>query len=507
MPHELLDALQPVVEKVLALAAADDEFRAQLRALAEQLLAATERPEPPAKAAASPEPPSVAAGVETPLPRLSLEPSFAASPTSVALPSNPAIEVPADWIARQGAAEADLAVIEARCRLKAEGARWAAMRQRRLGEGALYDTEIAPKDREIIDKAKTLPNCFLWMNHPSGPSPADLSQYEELAGCFEAVAAAIALARATLDESGQQGAAFEQSLDLLAEAQSALRASVEAIDGPRDTDQQRVYEWLRAIAAERQVFIQRYMRLDDPADPATWRDLEERIDALDARLQDAQHRDKRQQAGLRRVRYHAKVIQDGKGTDHDWRVISQTVDEMVAAGMPTSNRELRELLLPVVDAIPDLEFPDALQSVLRELDRFLAISAPPSEPEPAYVPPVEVQEAGRLLSGKSVVLIGGDRRPHAQQALKDALKLKDLVWIATREHEAVAPFEPYVARDDVALVLLAIRWSSHSYGEVSHFCDRHGKPLVRLPGGYSPNQVAAQILLQCGNRLKVNGAS
>ncbi len=51
------------------------------------------------------------------------------------------------------------------------------------------------------------------------------------------------------------------------------------------------------------------------------------------------------------------------------------------------------------------------------------------------------------------------------------------------------------------MVLLAIRWSSHSFGDVKAFCDRHGKPLVRLPGGYGAHQVASQILAQCGGRL------
>jgi hypothetical protein len=50
----------------------------------------------------------------------------------------------------------------------------------------------------------------------------------------------------------------------------------------------------------------------------------------------------------------------------------------------------------------------------------------------------------------------------------------------------------------VTTVLLAIRWSSHSYGEVRDFCEKHGKLFVRLPGGYNPNQVAHQILLQRG---------
>jgi hypothetical protein len=76
-----------------------------------------------------------------------------------------------------------------------------------------------------------------------------------------------------------------------------------------------------------------------------------------------------------------------------------------------------------------------------------------------------------------------------------------LVWIETKEHQAVDAFEPLIARPDVALVLLAIRWSSHAFGDVKQICDRHGKLLIRLPGGYNPNQVAAQILAQSSAQL------
>ena len=42
---------------------------------------------------------------------------------------------------------------------------------------------------------------------------------------------------------------------------------------------------------------------------------------------------------------------------------------------------------------------------------------------------------------------------------------------------------------------------THDMSAVKQFCDRHGKPLVRLPAGYNPNQVAAQILAQCSGQL------
>jgi hypothetical protein len=139
--------------------------------------------------------------------------------------------------------------------------------------------------------------------------------------------------------------------------------------------------------------------------------------------------------------------------------------------------------------------------VLREIDRFKAQQAPQAEMRAAAAPSPDVVQVSRLLQGRSAVLIGGDRRPNAHQALKTALGLAELEWIETREHESLEPFEAYVARPDVALVLLAIRWASHSYGDVKMYCEKHGKPLVRLPGGYNPNQVAAQVLAQCSQRL------
>jgi hypothetical protein len=107
-----------------------------------------------------------------------------------------------------------------------------------------------------------------------------------------------------------------------------------------------------------------------------------------------------------------------------------------------------------------------------------------------------------LLDGRSAVLIGGICNRESQRLLETSLGLTELIWIETREHQSIRAFEPPIARPDVALVLLAIRWSSHAFGEVKQFCDRHGKPLVRLPGGYSPNQVAAQIVLQCSEKLE-----
>ena len=413
----------------------------------------------------------------------------------------PRIEVPIGWAKRLEVANIDLRLVESRCRLKAEGARWAATRQRRIREGADYYTEIEPKDREIIDKAKSLADCFLWMNHPSGPNPRNLELWEDVAGCFDANAAALALLRevvANLDEYGQ---VFEQALDVAAEVQSALRGAIETIESNADSDQLQIFLWLKETASQNQLFIQRHMRIDDPADPKAWMEIQERIGKLDNGLQEIRKEKKRRQGRLQQCQYHVKLIREGKKLDYNWPKVIEIVEEMIANGIAPSNSDLRELLLTVVEDMPEIgEIPPGFQRVLSEIDRFMATRLPPSSETVQEITP-EVKAVAQLLEGKSITMIGGDRRLFTQEALKTAFRLKELIWIETREHESIEGFEAYIARSDVILVLLAIRWSSHSYGETKVFCDKYGKPLVRLPGGYNPNQVAFQIMNQCGERL------
>jgi len=399
-------------------------------------------------------------------------------------------------------ASADFGTTEARCRLKAEGARWAGTRRRLMSEGASFYTEIDPKDRDIIARAKALPNCYLWMCHSSGPSPSNLALYEDVAGCFETVAQGIALVRQIQEESDVDASEFETALDLLAEAQSAIRVAISPMDAPVDTDQAAVFHWLKATATETQVFIRRFMRLDDAAEPAQWPAILARIEDVEARIQQARRRRNERKRLFGKVRHKtALVLNDpARAADH-WPILINTVSELLDSGVPASSRELRELIIPVIEHLPEQDdVPPQFALVLREIDRFLATCPPPDATAVAQ-PSKEVIEAAKLLNGRSLVLIGGDKRPGPCQALKAALGLRDLIWIETRAHESIEGFEAHVARPDVAAVVLAIRWSSHSYGEVKDFCDKHGKPLVRLPGGYNVNQVAAQIMSQCSERL------
>ncbi|MDX1969657.1 MAG: hypothetical protein SFV23_20955 [Planctomycetaceae bacterium] len=410
--------------------------------------------------------------------------------------------------------DAELPMIEARCKLKAAACRWADERRKLMVQGNDFRVEIEPKDRDLIWQAKQLPDCFLWMSHSTAPNPADSNAWLTLGGCFEVLADAVSLIRRILDEADDSSEYFEKAVDLLAEAQSALRISVTKIEGPpTDHDQARVFGWLKSVAMDRQIFIRRYMRLDDPAEPDRWSDLASRITNFDSTWENGRKKSTNRKKALGRIRYKLSQLPAADAPDcfAAWALVAEDVHTLVAEGLPPSNVELRDLLVDYVDRLPELaQMPKGFQLTIREIDRYLA-SAPTREDRNGKDTPDEISphvvEVSNMLAGKAVILIGGDRRAQAAEALEKAFHLSELIWIETRAHESVSGFEPFVARPEVAMVLLAIRWSSHSYGEVQDFCRTYGKPLVRLPGGYNPNQVAAQIHEQCSSRLIEETAS
>lgn len=404
------------------------------------------------------------------------------------------------------ATDEELPLIEQRCRLKAEACRWAEERRRRASQNPDFRSEVEPRDRDLIAQAKQIPDCFLWMSHPSAPNPADPNEWLILAGCFDALANGVGLMQRLLEENEEGTDAFQQAVDLLAEAQSAVRIAVLRMDGPpTDHDQARVFGWLKMQASNRQIFIRRFMRLDDPAEPARWGDLNKRVMELAGRWDESRRKVTNRKKIFGRLRYKlSQVASAGAETQSLWMTIAEDVDELVKSGTPPSNLELRDLLADHVDQLPELAtMPAGFQLTIREIDKYLATTPSRDEDDDSPASDPLFSEVAEMLAGKAVILIGGERRPHAAESIEHAFLLSELIWIDTRAHESIAGFEPYVARPEVAMVLLAIRWSSHSYGEVQDFCRQYGKPLVRLPGGYNPRQIAAQILDQCSNRLTV----
>lgn len=401
--------------------------------------------------------------------------------------------------------ETELVLIQRRCRLKVEGSQWAAERMRLQNEGADFRTEIAPFDSTIVERAKLISECNLWMNRSVAPQPSSPQEYEVVGRCFEALAEATSVVIEVLENLSNQKAFLALALQLMAEAQSALRVKIQQIGGPDDHDQIAAYIWLRETATAHGVVVERFVLMDDPADPDDWDDLLSRIESFRQSVAHAKRRELRKSVlvGTLKTLSDHLLLCGAEERHRPWQQISDTLDELLSQGVPPSDLAVREAILPVIDDMPKMrDEPKSLQLVQRELDRVRERPDPEAE-RPRTVAPIspEVQQVVPLLSGKTVVLIGGDCRPERKKALEEAFGLKELVWVETTPGQSVNSFAPYVARPEVTVVLLAIRWVSHSHCNVQRFCDRYHKPLVWLPAGYGANQVAMQILAQCSDRL------
>lgn len=390
--------------------------------------------------------------------------------------------------------------------LKAEAARWVGERQRRLARGLEFATEIAPGDRAMLDKAQTS-NVYLWMCRRDAPVPADPNDWDLLAGNFDALADALSL-NAMIVEQDALSDSLNQAMALLAEAQSALRLAVDDIDGRHDETQRETFLWLKRMTDRLRIYLPRFMRLNDTADPDDWGSLREQCAQLEdtLRAQLASQRQQSRQWG--RLRYHLQRIRSlGKEPDiEDWTKALDAVDRLIEDGIAPSSVDLRDALLPFIDEIPDeVETGKNVLLALREIDRYLASRE-------AEILGTELVESGKeelsaeergvrtLLAGKSLVLIGGIQRPQHKDRIERAFGLAELIWLDGGA-ASYTEFEPSISRADVAVVILLIRWSSHGYGEVKGYCDAYDKPLIRVPAGYSPKQLAHQILEQAATRL------
>jgi hypothetical protein len=398
----------------------------------------------------------------------------------------------------------ELPRIEHRSRLKAEACRWALERRERLANGAEFQAEIRPIDEDIIARAKDIHDCFLWMCGAVEPRDDNHGDWEIAAEAFDNLAAVTALLRDVVPHRTEDPDIYKAAVNLMAECQSAVREAVERIGADADSDQDKAFHWLRRVTREESIFIDRHMRDSDRAEPADWEARREQIAACALTFSSGRMRQKQTKDLFSRLKYHVNKLEgarpDARG--HHTLKISESVNDLVASGLPPSNRDLRDLLYPVLDLLPDGAGENSgYRRTIEELYRFLESVPVASQTGAEEEFSSEVEEVRPLLAGKTVVLIGGDPRPDAAETLKRAFDLGHLDWVPSNKHQSYYEFRPHIARDEVAVVLLAIRWASHSFANVKAFCDETGKPLVRLPAGYGANQVARQVLEQVAGRL------
>lgn len=516
MSDALLAALAPLLARASAYLTQHPELRSEVAAAARtvaawaELVPVTPTPPPAVEAVAPPPLPTLPPVSELPpAPRESvldqlILPVPVSPRTTVVLNPHP---TPAP-IGEHGRefVPLPLATVAARCRVKGAAAK---LMSRKASGG----TVTAAEEDELRTQADAIPDCGLWMLDPHG-YPKSKAVWDDLAGGFQVVATAADLLRGWA-AGGPDLAVGQEVLTHAAEAQSMLLYAVADVGWvTRDHEQVQMFVHIRELGKQHQIYVPRFLRREDPADPNRWPDLAERLKGLLGRFKPVSNGVgvngvggdpvKVRQKALGNLKFKLKKVADDPAALADeWPRVVELLDQVVSAGVPPSSLELREMLLPVYEHLPD-ELPTSVgaERVFRAIELYrdsqVAFATEP-EDEPVMSP--EVLRVRELLGGKELVLIGGQRRPHHVANLRRSLGLADVRWLSTPDHTSFTVFEPDIARPDVTVVVLAIRWSNHDYAEVQRYCDKYGKPLVRLRAGYNPNQVAHHLLTQAGERL------
>ena len=369
----------------------------------------------------------------------------------------------------------DLSAVAQNLALKAWASRWVAR------HGYTDEREALNTRFELLDEARAI-GLYLWMldrNRVDLEAKGDLTELAEL---FELTTQALAFWQDAADTPEERDADH-----LLAGTQAALRVAIQRLSSISDDDQYALYKALRLSAqASRTYLPQLSMRYD----PLPAQDLEMQLQALTEAKgrREANERTLKKLGG--KARYLVGLVQETPSEVARWLRVAEVLGELEVLGEDVTAQlePLRGLTVP--DELPDLAARLALPELVPER------SASPIEDAPS----ADVTRVRELLTGRVVVVVGGEARREAVEGLERAFGCR-VRWLDAAPHTSLTVLEPAIT-EEVAVVLLLIRWSSHVYGELAHVCKARGVPLVRLAGGYSPNRVAHDVLEQARERLE-----
>jgi len=408
--------------------------------------------------------------------------------------------------------EIDLAMVAQRCGLKASSCR--VVIERRAGAGdPIRDEAVGNQIRALLEQARALPDCFLWSLFPDAEQPSD-EALAQCAACYDALGSGATLARLVNTHLEASADDLAGAVQLLAEASSALRVALQETWLTRDDmDQLAAHQWLKQITWTKRVYVERHMRLDDPADPSLASDLMQRMTALREGIDGRARQGAEVRSALKQVQYHTRLIPQKPATEAvwDWRRLADGVTRLRALGVPESDVRLTGVLVAVaaMDVPVDIKSPglhEALEWARAAIKRAADVNGDDEESgsdASPRAPSERVLQVRSLLSGRTVVIVGGEPRPDAQQRLKQAFDLADVEWVHLVEHGSALPMRAPIQRPETALVLVLVKLAGHQHvDEAKSYARAAGKPCVLMTAGYNPERVAAEVLTQASTGLR-----
>jgi len=112
----------------------------------------------------------------------------------------------------------------------------------------------------------------------------------------------------------------------------------------------------------------------------------------------------------------------------------------------------------------------------------------------------DVLEVRKLLKGRNVLFVGGDKREDVAEELKSGFSLKSLTWVALKDDESLDILEEKIEDINPAIVLVGTRGVGSQIKSIQRLCTNADKPMVKL-SSYSAQRVATQILAQASDQL------
>ena len=438
-----------------------------------------------------------------------------------------------------------LSVVVTRARWKAAACRLALDRRATLamsdGEKELSEAQMLTRERSLRTRLAGLPDTSTWMldqpfgvraTEPKAFEVADdvAAKLERVALCYETLAFAAETAT-DLDESGVfRGGPPPQFLYLLAEAQSSLLASLADAPTRSDSDQRDVFLWLKDQTTRYRIYVDRHMRLDDPADPNGSSDLEERIRRASREL--SEERQVRRQRGqlLNKIRYHVrKLLHDGALRLSEVESLAAALERGFEAGLERGDRTLVELFAPLREltagaigeaaerltaltetiASPGADAASAGHSSSSANAKSADATSDDENDATTKDPERSARILGEvraLLQGRRVVLLARDITDDEGIALEKELGATSvkvvMVDVESEEAERWKVLDACLADEAVDLFLLGVRLDTDEYQRFKERCLERKTPFVRLPGSFAATAVAHQITRQVGWRLR-----
>ncbi len=178
----------------------------------------------------------------------------------------------------------ELKLVVERARWKAEACRFALRRRSQIkasGDAESLQTE----ERDLRSRREELEDCYAWMLDSPRPLPED-RRVEEVALCYDVVARASELCSELEAEGALAPVPAPDLLFLLAESQSSLLTALAHCDLRGDSDQRDLFLWLKDQTTRHRVYVDRHMRLDDPADSSKAGELMDRLEKTASRIRE-----------------------------------------------------------------------------------------------------------------------------------------------------------------------------------------------------------------------------